>query len=122
MLRGDRLVGATLIGDVADARRCTTALRSGAAVDEALLSPGPPAPEAELPDDATVCSCNAVSAGAIRDAIRARGLTTVAGVANATRASTGCGGCASEVAALVRSSAGNTRDQDTKPPAARIGA
>jgi NAD(P)H-nitrite reductase large subunit len=123
VLRGDRLVGATLLGDVTDARRCTTALRSDAAVEEALLSPGAPAPEAELPDDALVCSCNAVSAGAIRDAIRARGLTTVAGVATATRASTGCGGCAAEVGALVRrSSAGNTRDQDTKPPAARIGA
>jgi NAD(P)H-nitrite reductase large subunit len=64
-----------------------------------------------------------VTAGEIRDAIRARGLTTVAGVANATRASTGCGGCAREVDALVRrSSAGNTRDQERKPPAARIGA
>jgi ferredoxin-nitrate reductase len=123
VLRGDRLVGATLIGDVTDARRCTTALRSDAAVDDALLTPGAPAPAAELPDDAVVCSCNAVTAGEIRDAIRARGLTTVAGVAVATRASTGCGGCADEVGALVRrSSAGNTRDQDTKPPPARIGA
>jgi ferredoxin-nitrate reductase len=122
VLRGDRLVGATLLGDVADARRCTTALRSDAAVDDALLTPGTPAPPADLADDAVVCSCNAVSAGEIRAAIRARGLSTVAGVALATRASTGCGGCAREVGTLVRSSAGNTRDQDTKPPAARIGA
>jgi ferredoxin-nitrate reductase len=123
VLRGDRLVGATLLGDLTDARRCTTALRSDAAVEEELLAPGGPPPDAELPDDATVCSCNAVSAGAIRDAIRARGLTTVAGVATATRASTGCGGCTAEVGALLRrSSAGNTRDQDPKPPAARIGA
>jgi NAD(P)H-nitrite reductase large subunit len=76
-----------------------------------------------VPDDDLVCSCNAVTAGEIREAIRARGLTTVAGVATATRASTGCGGCAAEVDALVRrSSAGNTRDQERKSPPARIGA
>jgi NAD(P)H-nitrite reductase large subunit len=70
-----------------------------------------------------VCSCNHVTAGAIRDAIRARGLTTVVQVANATRASTGCGGCATDVGALLRrSSARNTRDQEPKPVAARIGA
>jgi len=123
VLRGDRLVGAVLLGDVADARRCTTALRSDAPADDALLSPGAHAEPAELDDDALVCSCNQVTAGAIRDAIRARGLTTVVQVANATRASTGCGGCAGDVGALLRrSSARNTRDQETKPAAARIGA
>jgi ferredoxin-nitrate reductase len=123
VIRSGRLVGATLLGDVADARRCTIALRSDAAVDESLLVPGGEREDAELPDDALVCSCNQVSAGAIGEAIRARGLTTVAGVASATRATTGCGGCATEVGALLRRSSGrNTRDQETKPPLARIGA
>jgi ferredoxin-nitrate reductase len=118
----ERLVGAILIGEVGDARRCTAALRSGDPVDAALLSFGPgvgagaePAPDPQ----ATVCSCNAVTAGEIDRAIVARGLTTVAGVANATRASTGCGGCAAEVRALLerhRSSSGNTGDQDAKSP------
>ena len=121
VLSGDRLVGATLLGDVADARRCTGALRSDAPVDEALLAPGAPAEPAELDDEALVCSCNQVTAGAIRDAIRARGLTTVMQVAHATRASTGCGGCSAEVGTLLRrSSAGNTRDQDPKPAPATI--
>ena len=123
VLRGDRLVGATLLGDVADARRCTAALRADAPLDEALLLPGAPADPVELSDDALVCSCNQVTAGEIRAAIRARGLTTVVQVANATRASTGCGGCTGEVGALVqRSSAGNTRDQVAKPRPATIGA
>jgi ferredoxin-nitrate reductase len=123
VLRGDRLAGATLLGDVADARRCTTALRSDAPVDDALLTPGGAAEPAELADDALVCSCNQVTAGEVRDAIRARGWTSVVQVANATRATTGCGGCATEVGALVRSSsARNTRDQDTKRRPARIGA
>lgn len=123
VLRGDRLAGAVLLGDVADARRCSSALRADAPVEEALLSPGAATDPAELADDALVCSCNEVTAGAIRDAIRARGLTTVTQVANATRASTGCGGCAAEVRAVLESSpARNTRDQDPKPLPATIGA
>ena len=122
VLRGDRLVGALLLGDVTDARRCSSALRDGLAVDEALLG-GPSAAEPELAAGDVVCSCHQVSAGAIDDAIRARGLTTVAQVAGATRASTGCGGCAADVRALLAghsSSARNTRDQEAKPPPARI--
>jgi ferredoxin-nitrate reductase len=123
VLRGDRLVGATLLGDVADARRCTTALRGESPLDESLLLPGAAAEPAEPSDEALVCSCNQVSAGEIRDAIRARGLQTVVQVANATRASTGCGGCASDVGALLqRSSARNTGDQDVKLRPATIGA
>jgi NAD(P)H-nitrite reductase large subunit len=118
VLKGDRLVGAILIGDVADARRCTAALRSGDAADPTLVDggfagaePPPPSP------DTTICSCNAVTAGEIDAAIVARGLTTVAGVAKATRASTGCGGCTGEVKAMLerhRSSARNRGDENPK--------
>jgi len=122
VLHGDRLVGAILLGDVADARRCTAALRSGDAVDDLLLhgAPAGAAGSAELDPDATVCSCNAVTAGEIERAIAARGLTTVAGVAKATRASTGCGGCTNDVRTLIerhRSSSGNRSDQEAKPAA-----
>jgi ferredoxin-nitrate reductase len=122
VLDGDRLVGAILIGDVADARRCTAALRSGDPADPALIDggfahPSFPSAEAPLSADTTICSCNAVTAGEIDTAIAARGLTTLAGVAKATRASTGCGGCAGEVRALLerhRSSARNTGDENPK--------
>jgi ferredoxin-nitrate reductase len=122
VLRGDELVGALLLGDVADARRCSSALRGELAAEE-LLAPSTAAP-AEIAPDAVVCACNQVSAGAIDDAIRARGLTTVAQVANATGAATGCGGCAADVRALLArhsSSARNTWDQEAKSPAATIG-
>jgi ferredoxin-nitrate reductase len=122
VLRGDRLVGALLLGDVTDARLCSSALRDGGAVDDALLGLAP-AVDAELVPDDVVCSCHQVSAGAVHEAIRARGLTTVAQVASATRASTGCGGCAADVRALLArhsSSARNTRDQEAKPLPARI--
>jgi ferredoxin-nitrate reductase len=121
VLDGDRLVGAILVGDVADARRCTAALRSGEPADPTLVDggfAGGAAAEAPAPSaDATICSCNAVTAGEIDAAIVARGLTTVAGVARATRASTGCGGCAGEVRAILerhRSSARNRGDENPK--------
>jgi ferredoxin-nitrate reductase len=126
VLRGDRLVGAVLMGDVADARRCTTALRDPGPVDEALLDPAGAATEASADDPAAlVCSCHRVTAGEIEAAIVARSLTTLAGVARATHASTGCGGCAGEIESLLatrRSSARNTHDDGPKRDVARIDA
>jgi NAD(P)H-nitrite reductase large subunit/formylmethanofuran dehydrogenase subunit D len=121
VLRGELLVGALLLGDLADARRCSSALR-GELEAEALLAPSGPAAAAIEPE-AVVCSCNHVTAGTIDGAIRARGLTTLAQVANATRATTGCGGCAADVRALLErhsSSARNTSDQEGKPLPATI--
>jgi NAD(P)H-nitrite reductase large subunit len=48
-----------------------------------------------LPDDAEVCACAGVSAGRIRSC------PDVETVAATTRATTGCGGCASVVQALL---------------------
>lgn len=50
--------------------------------------------------DAQVCMCNAVTAGAIEDAISG-GSTTVAEVGRCTRAGTGCGGCRSRISAML---------------------
>ncbi len=116
VLRDERLVGAVLVGDTAEARALGELLRSGDAVPESLTAgPGMAATMAPEDDDALVCSCNAVSRGEIRDAIRAGGLRTLAHVGRATRATTGCGGCASDVEAILRSSSGNIRDADAKP-------
>ena len=79
------------------------------------------------PGRRAVCSCNAVTAGDDpTDAIRARGLTHASRRSRtATRASTGCGGCAADVRALLERTvhrARNTSDQGPKPPLATIGA
>ncbi|WP_367882274.1 FAD-dependent oxidoreductase [Rathayibacter oskolensis] len=50
--------------------------------------------------EATVCWCNGVSAAAITDSIAA-GAGTVACVGAATRAGTGCGGCAGRISELL---------------------
>ena len=101
ILDGDRLTGAILMGTATgDARRCSAALRGELAVAELLQ---PPAAQAtgELDPQALVCSCNAVTAGAIHDAIRSRGLTTVASGRQRHSRSTGCGGCAGDVRELL---------------------
>jgi len=96
-----RLAGAILLGDLRDARALRELLRDGDEVPAALLG-GLDAPPTDLgPADANVCSCQGVTRGEIVQAIRDRALTTVEQVAEHTRASTGCGGCRPDIAALL---------------------
>lgn len=55
----------------------------------------------EVPDDTMVCSCNNVSAEAVRDAVRRDGCTDLTGVKACTRAGTSCGSCLPLVKTLV---------------------
>jgi assimilatory nitrate reductase electron transfer subunit len=59
-----------------------------------------PANPAQLPADATVCRCNAVTKAEIASCVE-EGATSVDEVARATRATTGCGGCAGDVCTLL---------------------
>lgn len=61
---------------------------------------GGEAPETELPDDATLCSCNNVTAGSIRDAVNGCGacdgnapVQELGELKGCTRAGTQCGSC-----------------------------
>jgi nitrite reductase (NADH) large subunit len=55
----------------------------------------------DIPNAMRVCSCNAVSAGTIRNAVTQDGLTDSAAVQRATTAGTGCGGCVALVKRIV---------------------
>lgn len=66
---------------------------------ELLMAERPAEADLELPDDAEVCACAGVSAG------RLRSCASVQEARDATRATTGCGGCAALVATLVGSRA-----------------
>jgi ferredoxin-nitrate reductase len=106
LIRPDgRLAGAILLGDLRDARVLRELLDDGDAVPAALLdAPGGGQGDPEVADGdpgVNVCSCQGVTRGEIVHAIRDRGLDTVEQVAEHTRASTGCGGCRPEVAALL---------------------
>jgi NAD(P)H-nitrite reductase large subunit len=112
-----------LVGDVTQARELSALVRSGDDVPPELLEPGAIPPVSRDEPGAVVCSCNAVTAQAIDDAIRRGGLRTLAQVAKATRASTGCGSCAADVEArLARSSARNTEETVAKPAEGRMAA
>ncbi|MDN3581608.1 nitrite reductase large subunit NirB [Mucilaginibacter flavus] len=54
-----------------------------------------------LPDDALICSCEAVTKGAICDAVNTGGVTNIDGIKKCTKAGTGCGGCVPLVKDLV---------------------
>jgi ferredoxin-nitrate reductase len=90
------LTGATLLGDVAEARRLKALIASGELVPAGLLETATPAAE----PDHLVCSCQTVSRGEIIAAISA-GASTVEAVSERTGAATGCGGCRPEVEALL---------------------
>lgn len=46
-----------------------------------------------LPDEALICSCEAVTKGAICSAVNEQNVTTLDGMKKCTKAGTGCGGC-----------------------------
>ncbi|QCX01717.1 nitrite reductase large subunit [Aggregatimonas sangjinii] len=58
----------------------------------------------DLPDTAVICSCEAVTKGAVCCSVLDEGNETVKAVAKATKATTGCGGCKPMVSDLVKES------------------
>ncbi|WP_323845330.1 nitrite reductase large subunit NirB [Microbulbifer magnicolonia] len=98
---GKKLLGAVLVGDTGDYDQLLQYHLN--AIDlpehpERLILPAvdgaaPALGAGALPATATICSCHNVSKGQIVDAV-AGGCCSLADVKDATRASTGCGGCA----------------------------
>ncbi|MDB5125540.1 MAG: nasD [Mucilaginibacter sp.] len=54
-----------------------------------------------LPDDALICSCEAVNKATICSSVSDLGLTSIDGIKKCTRAGTGCGGCVPLVKDLI---------------------
>jgi ferredoxin-nitrate reductase len=117
VLDGDRLVSATLVGDVGEAQTLSGLLRTGDRVPPAMLAPtGASDHTADETPTAIVCSCNSVTRGQLVDAIRGGGLNTLSGLGRATRAGTGCGSCVGDLEALLaQSSASDSRESDSEP-------
>ncbi|WP_370246990.1 FAD-dependent oxidoreductase [Nocardioides sp.] len=99
VVREGRLVAASLVGDLSRVGLLTQLFDRGTVMaphepGELLLGDRPPAPVV-LGDDAEVCACAGVTAGAIR------ACRTLTDAVERTRATTGCGGCAPTVRQLV---------------------
>ncbi|MEC9365241.1 MAG: nitrite reductase large subunit NirB [Pseudomonadota bacterium] len=96
-----RLLGAVLVGDAEDYGNLLQLALNGIKLPEHpedLILParsgGKPGLGVDmLPDSALICSCNAVSKGALCAAVDA-GSTTIAALKKGTKAATSCGGCA----------------------------
>ncbi|QFZ16819.1 FAD-dependent oxidoreductase [Saccharothrix syringae] len=108
VLRDDKVTGAIVLGAPDAAAAITQLYDRGlpAPTDRLALLLGRALPAettaspADLPASAVVCRCNTVSKGQLVGAWRA-GATTVSAIAEATRASTGCGGCKDAVCGIV---------------------
>ncbi len=59
-----------------------------------------------MPDSAIICGCNGITKGAIKDAIRDKGLFSVEEVKAETKAASSCGGCLKLVEAILEASLG----------------
>jgi NAD(P)H-nitrite reductase large subunit len=108
VVRDGVVTGALLLGDLTTAGVVTQAFDRGRPLPADrlhLLFAGigsvPAVDAASLADDAVVCTCNAVTAGALRRI----GCRTVEQAADATRATTGCGSCKDSVRALLEAAA-----------------
>jgi nitrite reductase (NADH) large subunit len=102
----ERLLGGVLVGDTSRFGALLELLRSGIASPlppEVLLFGAAVGGDAITGDGDTaqICSCNNVSQGALKEAIRAQDGCTLASLKRATKAGTGCGGCLPAVAKIL---------------------
>jgi nitrite reductase (NADH) large subunit len=101
------LLGGILVGDASKYAMLRPLVGAALPGDPlALISPagGVELGAGSMPDSAQVCSCNAVTKGAICGAIVEQGLTDVAGVKACTKAGTSCGSCVPMLKTLLAES------------------
>ncbi|TGK07310.1 NAD(P)H-nitrite reductase [Leptospira semungkisensis] len=103
ILKGDRLVGAILVGDKSEFAEFKGMISSGIELGDKrdrLLSGSSPL---KPPIGALVCSCNGVGRGNIEQEIQ-NGVHTVQAIGASTGAGTGCGSCRPEISKILKES------------------
>lgn len=118
LIKGNRLVGMILVGDVEDEQIYMDWMRSGTDLTplrRQLLFP-PQAADAglevaDMPDSETICGCNGVRKGDIIQAIHKHGITTLGQLKEKTRASTSCGTCSGLCEKLLRAVAPDFQEE-----------
>ena len=100
-----RLLGGALVGDASGYELLTAIALGQAAQPDDLpayvlpVSVRPPS-DGALPDSVQLCSCNAVTVGAVRAAV-ADGVSTLGDLKACTKAGTSCGGCVPALTKLL---------------------
>lgn len=121
VLKDNKLTGVVLVGDVEDSARYMEWLRTGEDLSSKrrkLLFPDPASDSgasiAAMSDHETVCGCLGVTKGAIIQSIHEQGVCTLAQLKEHTRASTGCGSCASNCKAILKAVAPDFAEEKKK--------
>jgi nitrite reductase (NADH) large subunit len=129
LIREGRLAGAILLGDSSSFATLQQSFERDAVLPEERahllweIEGARASTCGPLPDEATVCGCNAVTKGAINNSI-ARGACSLEAIMKHTRAGTGCGGCKGQLKALLEAapkaaSADMPEPLAPQPPAAK---
>ena len=121
---GTHLIGGVLVGDASEYGALVGHFKSGEplagsprrAVDRPRRAVGPAVPAAAAAPMLRSARATASSESQIRDAVRSKGLTTVAQVKTCTKAGTGCGGCLPQVADLVKAELKAIGKNGRQPP------
>ncbi|BCW76958.1 nitrite reductase [NAD(P)H] [Arthrobacter sp. NicSoilB11] len=118
VVRDNKMVGATLLGDSRKVAYLTQAFDRGLPLPEERLglmfdlgTPGEETGVAELDGEAQVCNCNGVSKKDLVGAVKS-GCTSVSGAMDATRAGKGCGSCKLLVRQVVEWAADGAVEED----------
>ncbi|WP_405411763.1 nitrite reductase large subunit NirB [Maribacter sp. Asnod1-A12] len=109
---GKSLLGGIMVGDASEYSMLHQIYLNGMPIPEdpsQLILPASEGGSAfgsamDLPDDAVICSCEAVTKGDVCCSVLDDGNETIKDVAKATKATTGCGGCKPMVADLIKES------------------
>lgn len=101
---GKHLLGGMMVGDTTDYGKLLSMSKSKKSLQippsELILGlqPGQGGQGAtDLPDDTQICSCNNITKGQIRNAVRTKNCASIGEVKNCTKAGLGCGGCVPQV-------------------------
>lgn len=117
VFQGRKIIGAVLYGDTKASTRLLDMILKRQEVsseEKGALFQTPGTTEgliASMANHDIICHCNAVSKGAIIDAVQNKGLTTVEQVKQCTKASGSCGGCKPAVTELLAYIQSNLSDE-----------
>jgi nitrite reductase (NADH) large subunit len=103
IVRGGRLVGAVLVGDMSPAASLVQMLDTGVPLPANrldVLASGEAAPGVAASSDPEICNCHHVCQSTLISEIRG-GCDTLVKLANKTQAGTGCGSCRGQLTALI---------------------
>jgi nitrite reductase (NADH) large subunit len=123
VFQGKKIIGAVLYGDTNISSRLLDMIlkrREVSSEEKRALFQSPSTGEgiiASMENHEIMCNCNAVSKGAIIEAVQKKGLTTVEQVKQCTKATGSCGGCKPAVTELLTYIQSNLSTQDEKQTA-----